>query len=152
MTASATYSNLGAPLQVVDNITLFNTSTYLLASTNRGYQEIPNTSKTFQVKAAGSTLLIQAYVNGYSSDANGSNMAIQVNGVNYWGDDSWSRAHNGWTGSFNIGRILTIPHGLQAGGSCTIKLFGGVWTSGSTYFGYPGYSTYMGWTAIELGA
>jgi hypothetical protein len=152
---ATTYLNQNFPLQVVENTIPFPNGTYLLTSAQQTYQLIPNTTKSFQIKQTGSTLVLQAYVCGYSSNSNGTNMTFRVNGVLYGTNggsgDTWSRAHNGWSASMNIGRILTINHGLTAGSTCTVELMGGVWSSGSTYFGYPGYNTYMGWVAMEMG-
>jgi hypothetical protein len=145
----------GTALQVIHNNISVATSYTTPAYT---YTEIPGTTTTLNVLAAGSTLYLQCYVNGWGNTGNGVNIAFKINGSvagssNSSNGDSWCRAINGGTSgrSYNVGRSMLYKHGLQAGSQITVSLMLGTWSTGNgIYAGWSNYQTYFHVTLIEL--
>lgn len=111
---------------------------------------------SFPIKQTGSKVVVTAYSQCYSTNSNGNNMVVAHknsagNWVTHRGDNAWSRSYNGWTGSSNIGRQITISHDLSEGDTLELKMEWGSWTSGScTKMGYSGYLSPSGMVAMEM--
>ena len=122
------------------------------------YVEIPNTSKTFTILETGSLLIVEMYHQGWmGGSSSGCDGCIKWND-NLLGRGSssngngWSRVGNGGDAyrSYNVGRIHSIEHGLNAGQTIEIGLGLGAWNTSNAGLNWGGYRSLMGWWCMEF--
>ena len=122
------------------------------------YVEIPNTSKTFTILETGSLLIVEMYHQGWLN-----NSGSGCDGCIKWNDNllgrgsssngnGWSRIGNGGDAyrSYNVGRIHSVEHGLNAGQTIEIGLGLGAWSTSNGGLNWGGYKSLMGWWCMEF--
>ena len=66
--------------------------------------------------------------------------------------NGWSRIGNGGDAyrSYNVGRIHSVEHGLNAGQTIEIGLGLGAWSTSNGGLNWGGYKSLMGWWCMEF--
>ena len=154
------YPQAGRCLQQVTH-QVFETNLQVNQSTY-SYVKVGSSNKSFAIKETGSLLIVESYCQGWLNGSGGGlDMTIYWNGGtgdNMLGRGSssngngWSRVGNGGDAyrSYNIGRIHSVEHGLNAGQTIEIGLGLGAWSTSNGGLNWGGYKSLMGWWCMEF--
>jgi len=156
--ATGTVYGSGTPVQVVFK----SFSDQSAKSSYQAYTDVTNGSLAITSKVANSKFLIRMVVQGYILSGNGINIGIsrtisssvtRLMGVDGASGDSWTGNGNGaGTNSWTIVREYLDSPSQPAGTSITYNMLYALWTAGTGYVNYSGYSTTSTISIMEITA
>lgn len=150
---------LGIPGYIVQiKFKSFNDVTTL--TTLQTYTAVTNGTLAITSKFANSKFYVNMQAQGYVSGVGGTNLGIsrtisatttRLLGVDGAAGDTWQGSGNGQgTNSYNIKRPYLDSPNVAAGTVITYNMLQGVWSSGTAYINYSGYTGASTITIMEI--
>jgi len=151
-----TLGNTGNVIQVVQKVFTDVTS----STTAYTYVNITNGNQSITSKVANSKFLVMYYVQGYVNGTSGMNIGLnrtisasttRLLGTDGTSGDAWMGSGNGaGTNSYCVSKQYLDSPAQAVGTVITYQLLLGLWSTGTVYAGYSGYSPQSSITILEI--
>jgi hypothetical protein len=129
-------------------------------TTTYSYQPITSGVLTITPLYTNSKFMVMPIIQGYVSGVSGFNIGIrrtvsgvstQIVGKDGSNGDMWAGTGNGFgTNSYTISRNVLDSPGVAAGTPITYQLLYGIWSAGTAYVNYSGYTGASSLTILEI--